>query len=372
MKSKAIKRSISSVNKTNALSSYRDGRNVRNVQADRSVKVIILPTSVRFGNITMRLRAVAPYVYKFECAAKERWVGESLLNILRRAFTNGDNSLPLEYYTAAISAGTLTIDDAQTSPDTIIHQGAILRHTLIRREPPVWVTQHSVAQVNDVDNSNVGVVNKPAGMPVHPCGPYRHNSVLHSLETQFKNDVKLYPAHRLDRLTSGLLLICRTVEAVHVSNVSNTSRFCRKRYVARVAGFFPDGVVNCDERIHKLESSSSRRCCHPDGQYARTSFKQHKDIGYSIVECFPETGRTHQIRCHLSHIGFPIENDPIYADDGKNNQCNQNELQNLKNIDCGPKFSHEQLYCTGIWLHALSYDINGRHYEVPLPEWAIK
>ncbi len=135
-----------------------------------------------------------------------------------------------------------------------------------------------------------------------------------------------------------------------------------------------------------------------EGRYAITEFVKRsydRQSGHSIVECYPKTGRTHQIRIHLQHIGFPIANDVKYG--GESECCENNEIHSYlddqdctlqhmmeeygedKCIECGMikeqiKGSVENPFDSTrqIWLHALSYkcDIDGWHFCTDLPDWA--
>ncbi|XP_070067655.1 pseudouridylate synthase RPUSD2 isoform X3 [Drosophila takahashii] len=161
-------------------------------------------------------------------------------------------------------------------------------------------------------DKDIVVVNKPASIPVHPCGRYRHNTVVFILakEHNLKN---LRTIHRLDRLTSGLLLFGRTAEKARALELQIRTRQVQKEYVCRVEGRFPDGIVECNEKIDVVSYKIGVCKVSPKGKDCKTTFQKIGEVGdESIVLCKPLTGRMHQIRVHLQFLGYPISNDPLY------------------------------------------------------------
>ncbi|XP_012583967.1 PREDICTED: RNA pseudouridylate synthase domain-containing protein 2 isoform X2 [Condylura cristata] len=183
-----------------------------------------------------------------------------------------------------------------------------LRNTVHRHEPPVTAEPISVL----AENEEVVVVDKPSSIPVHPCGRFRHNTVIFILgkEHQLK---ELHPLHRLDRLTSGVLMFAKTAAVSERIHEQVRDRQLEKEYVCRVEGEFPSEEVTCKEPI--LVVSYKVGVCRVDarGKPCETVFQRLSYNGHSsVVRCRPLTGRTHQIRVHLQFLGHPILNDPIY------------------------------------------------------------
>ncbi|KAM7156285.1 pseudouridylate synthase RPUSD2 isoform 2-T2 [Molossus nigricans] len=183
-----------------------------------------------------------------------------------------------------------------------------LRNTVHRHEPPV--TAEPIRLL--AENEDMVVVDKPSSIPVHPCGRFRHNTVIFILgkEHQLK---ELHPLHRLDRLTSGVLMFAKTAAVSERIHEQVRDRQLEKEYVCRVEGEFPAKEVTCKEPI--LVVSYKVGVCRVDtrGKPCETVFQRLSYNGHSsVVRCRPLTGRTHQIRVHLQFLGHPILNDPIY------------------------------------------------------------
>ncbi|PNI94344.1 RPUSD2 isoform 2 [Pan troglodytes] len=183
-----------------------------------------------------------------------------------------------------------------------------LRNTVHRHEPPV--TAEPIRLL--AENEDVVVVDKPSSIPVHPCGRFRHNTVIFILgkEHQLK---ELHPLHRLDRLTSGVLMFAKTAAVSERIHEQVRDRQLEKEYVCRVEGEFPTEEVTCKEPILVVSYKVGVCRVDPRGKPCETVFQRLSYNGQSsVVRCRPLTGRTHQIRVHLQFLGHPILNDPIY------------------------------------------------------------
>ncbi|XP_059037154.1 pseudouridylate synthase RPUSD2 [Mustela lutreola] len=251
------------------------------------------------------LRKVRPYYFDFRTYCKGRWVGHSLLHVFSTEF----RAQPLAYYEAAVREGRLHLNEEPVQDLSIVlKDNDFLRNRVHRHEPPV--TAEPVRLL--AENEDVVVVDKPSSIPVHPCGRFRHNTVIFILgkEHQLK---ELHPLHRLDRLTSGVLMFAKTAAVSERIHEQVRDRQLEKEYVCRVEGEFPAEEVTCKEPI--LVVSYKVGVCRVDarGKPCETVFQRLSYNGHSsVVRCRPLTGRTHQIRVHLQFLGHPILNDPIY------------------------------------------------------------
>lgn len=258
-------------------------------------------------------------------------------------------------------------------------------------------------------NSSLLAINKPPGIPVHGVQKYFYNTIQSMLAEQLAcKQVTLYPLHRLDRLTSGVLLWA--TNPTTVSKFKNRNAWCRKKiYLARVKGRLPNFSTTCtDDLVYLYPTRHMVRVF----QGSITSFKEvcyDQKRDESVICAFLNTGFPHQIRIHLRNLGCPIIDDPLYSKTGKYKEITRSrndvtdayweeviqrskEIQSKKrsvdsascSICNAPKYHVPKTNEHGdyaICLHAWRYEYKGvpggpyageRHsYETPIPSWAI-
>ncbi|XP_070530506.1 pseudouridylate synthase RPUSD2 isoform X2 [Cardiocondyla obscurior] len=250
------------------------------------------------------LRKVYPYYFTFTTFTKGRWVGEKILEVFAREF----RAHPAEEYERCIRAGTLTVNYQKVDVDYRLRHNDLLANVVHRHEVPVTSEPITVIHMDE----DVVVVNKPASIPVHPCGRYRHNTVVFILAKEY-NLKNLRTIHRLDRLTSGILLFGRTPKKARQMEHQIRNRQVHKQYVCRVEGEFPEEEVICSEPIEVVSYKIGVCKVSEKGKDCVTRFKRLSYNGKSsVVLCKPQTGRMHQIRVHLQYLGYPVVNDPLY------------------------------------------------------------
>ena len=171
------------------------------------------------------------------------------------------------------------------------------------------------------EDDDVCIVNKPQGMVVHPAnGHYTGtlvNALLFHLEGRLSgiNGV-LRPGivHRIDKDTSGLLIICKNDNSHIKISEQLKDHTCMRTYHAIVHGVIKEDTLTIDEPIGRSDKDRKKMAVRADGRRAVTHIKVLERFKeYTYIECKLETGRTHQIRVHLSNINHPLMGDPLYC-----------------------------------------------------------
>lgn len=166
-------------------------------------------------------------------------------------------------------------------------------------------------------------INKPAGMVVHPAKGHWSGTLTAALAHHFKElsdaggPTRPGIVHRLDRETSGVILIAKTNEVHFKLCAQFEARDVQKSYVTIVSGRLDrdrDRIIQAIGHHPYQREKMAIRNGHPSSRYAETQFEvTHRFPGYAVLKVFPKTGRTHQIRVHLAHIGCPVLCDRLYA-----------------------------------------------------------
>lgn len=162
------------------------------------------------------------------------------------------------------------------------------------------------------------IVNKPKGLLVHSDG--NDELTLSKIVGSYyrdRNYIAAYPIHRLDKETSGLVVYSKSVVFQPLLDQLLSNKQIRRNYLAFVEGKMTIGtIMNIDKPIGKDRHDPRKRIVHKSGQSALTKIRcigLNKAKNYSILLCTLDSGRTHQIRVHLSSIGYPILNDDLYG-----------------------------------------------------------
>ena len=349
-----------------------------------------------------RLRKVLPYYFTYLTYCKLRWRDRNLLDVFLSEFRDRTP----EAYKKAIESGMVCINSKPADLSTIVRNGDLISHRGFRREGHVSSKEIKIVYQDD----DLLVIDKPSGIPAHPSGRYRYNSVTKIL--QHEMGIVLHPCNRLDRLTSGLMFLGKTAKGSTKLMTQIKDRNVSKEYIARVKGKFPKESITVDQPLLTLNPRLTLNVVDSvRGKEASTEFKRisyDPNTNTSVIKCHPLTGRTHQIRVHLQYIGYPIANDPIYSNGyvwgdnlGKNGEADLEQVQ--KRLDemgktraasswihpqeDGEKLLDEICPHTGLqmytepgindlelWLHAYLYEAKDGSwsYKTSYPEWAIE
>jgi 23S rRNA pseudouridine1911/1915/1917 synthase len=222
-----------------------------------------------------------------------------------------------------ISDGRLTVDGEPLRANAIVHAG-----TEVRLDVPEPVAL-DLAPAPDIplrivyEDDDLLIVDKPAGLVVHPSpGHHDGDTLVNALLARaggaeyggIAGVARPGIVHRLDRDTSGLLMVAKHDAAQHALMAQLKARRIRKTYQALVAGSVAAAVGRIEAPIGRDPKHRTRMAVVPDGRPSVTGYRvRERFAGWTLLELDLVTGRTHQIRVHLDGIGHPVAGDPVYG-----------------------------------------------------------
>ena len=225
----------------------------------------------------------------------------------------------------AADAGFVHVNDRPVKSNYKVRPGDVVTLMLDRPQYDSTIEPEEIPLDIVYEDDVLMVVNKPAGMVVHPgCGNYHGTLVnaiawhLRNLPSFDPNDPEVGLVHRIDKDTSGLLLIAKTPEAKSELGLQFFNHTTHRTYHALVWGHFSADEGRIEGNIGRDPKDRLRMTVFPpdspEGKPAVTHFRTVEYFGYTtLVECRLETGRTHQIRAHMKHIGHPLFGDERYG-----------------------------------------------------------
>lgn len=222
-------------------------------------------------------------------------------------------------YKRAKFQGEITLDGMRATADARVKAGQTLRVFVPEKEMKTPAAADIPLSIVYEDDA-FWVIDKPAPLPSAPStrsdAPTLQNALFSHLG---KPDGFVYrPVNRLDKGTSGLMIVAKNAHVQQLlQHMLHTPHFVRE-YLAVVDGCPPETEGVIDLPIRKMDGATIRREVHPDGQKSRTFYTVVHKGERSIVRLRLDTGRTHQIRVHMSHAGCPVTGDFLY---GTENQC---------------------------------------------------
>lgn len=207
------------------------------------------------------------------------------------------------------------------------------------------------------EDNDIVVVNKPKGMVVHPGNGNPDGTLVNAVLNHCKGSLsgiggEIRPGivHRLDKDTSGLIIIAKNDKA-HI-NLSKQiqDRKVKKIYTALVRGVIPEDTATIDMPIGRSKTDRKKMAVRKDGKEAITHIKVLKRYrNYTLVKVKIDTGRTHQIRVHMAEIGYPVVGDEVYSN-GKNEFNVHGQMLHSTSLDFTHPVTGEEM-----------------HFEAPLP-----
>ena len=230
----------------------------------------------------------------------------------------------------SIKSGMITLDGKQVKPNVKIKpRQEIIIYLDEPREGKREVIPQDIPLNIVYEDKDVMVINKPAGLTVHPGVGQPDGTLVNALMHYFKkselpvkegNDYdRPGLVHRIDKNTTGLMVIAKTAEAMTHLSKQFADHTVERKYVALAWGNFDDPEGTITGNLGRHPTNRTKQTVYEEGEggkHAVTHYKVLLDMYYvSLIECQLETGRTHQIRVHLQHTGHPLFNDAKYGGD---------------------------------------------------------
>jgi len=218
-----------------------------------------------------------------------------------------------------IESGHVRLDGAAAKPAAKVRRGQRVEITVPPREPVALTPQDIPLDVVHEDEALL-VINKPAGLTVHPGAGRASGTLVNAIAARVPQVLTLGGGlrpgivHRLDKDTSGLLVVAKTEGALRSLQEQVSARTVRRSYLALVHGIVPQGEGTVDAPIGRHPRHRTRMAVVPRGRQAVTRYRVLERLpDATLVEANLVTGRTHQIRVHFAHLGHPIVGDPVYG-----------------------------------------------------------
>ena len=317
-----------------------------------------------YRNSVTGIRCPPPCTRSLKTSVKGKWCGKAVMDVLKDQFVAfKDDALNDEM----LKCGLILINDmpinAASATTVALQNMDIVSRIIHWHEPPVIVPEtiqiskfdlspilnEKTSQIDTDSTDNIiYVCEKPSSVPVHPTGPYLFNTLTLLIEAQLGLDPRtLYPCHRLDRVTSGIVLCCTSQSMIRLMQSKLSSGAVSKMYLARVCGRFPRTKDQCSDtisirreefatwkwqsersgmhsigyisicaKINTIDPANGIRGLSASGKESQTKvafLSYDETLDLSTVLCLPVSGRSHQIRVHLQWLGFPIHNDVQYG-----------------------------------------------------------
>ncbi|WHZ19174.1 MAG: LSU rRNA pseudouridine(1911/1915/1917) synthase [Rhodanobacteraceae bacterium] len=216
---------------------------------------------------------------------------------------------------AEVKAGRITLDGRKTVPRARVRGGEAVEWDSAG-EPALDDRPEAIGLAVVFEDADLLVIDKPAGLVVHPGAGNRDGTLLNALLHHAPDLARIPRAgivHRLDKDTSGLLVVARTLPAHTALVAMLAARDIHRRYAAIVNGV-PVAGGTVDAPLDRHPSDRLRRAVREGGRPAVTHYRvREKFRAHALLRCELESGRTHQIRVHMAHAGYPLVGDPLYG-----------------------------------------------------------
>lgn len=218
-----------------------------------------------------------------------------------------------------IKQGLVLVNGQQKKAKYTVQAGDVIQFELPKEEVLEYQAQDIPLDIIYEDEA-LAIINKPQGMVVHPSAGHPSGTMVNALMYHIKDlssingVVRPGIVHRIDKDTSGLLMVAKTDEAHQALAAELKAKKSLRKYLAIVHGNLPNDRGMIEAPIGRSEKDRKKQAVTAKGKEAVTRFTVLERFGdYSLVELQLETGRTHQIRVHMAYIGHPVAGDPLYG-----------------------------------------------------------
>ncbi len=220
--------------------------------------------------------------------------------------------------------GSILVNDVAVKSNYKVKAGDVVRLVLAHPTYEQLLTPENIPLDIVYEDDQLLVINKPAGMVVHPGHGNYSGTLVNALAYHFENlpmnsSERPGLVHRIDKDTSGLLVVAKTDFAMAYLTKQFAEKTSEREYVALVWGNIEEDEGTVEGNIGRHDTNRMRMAVHESdekGKHAVTHYKVLERFGYvTLVSCQLETGRTHQIRVHMKHIGHTLFNDERYGGD---------------------------------------------------------
>ena len=224
----------------------------------------------------------------------------------------------------AAENGSILVNDVAVKSNYKVKAGDVVRLVLAHPTYEQLLTPENIPLDIVYEDDQLLVINKPAGMVVHPGHGNYSGTLVNALAYHFENlpmnsSERPGLVHRIDKDTTGLLVVAKTEHAMAYLTKQFAEKTSEREYVALVWGNIEEDEGTVEGNIGRHDTNRMRMAVHESdekGKHAVTHYKVLERFGYvTLVSCQLETGRTHQIRVHMKHIGHTLFNDERYGGD---------------------------------------------------------
>lgn len=252
--------------------------------------------------------------------------GQKLLRVDKFLVARMENASRNRIQQAA-EAGCIIVNDKAVKSNYRVKPGDIVRIVMDRPRYENEIIPEDIPVNVVYEDADVLVVNKPAGLVVHPGHGNYTGTLVNALAYYFKDnpeydvsDPRMGLVHRIDKDTSGLLVIAKTPDAKTSLGKQFFNKTTKRKYVALVWGEMENDTGTVSTNIGRSMKNRLQMTVYPEngeiGKHAVTHYTLLENLSHvALVQCQLETGRTHQIRVHMKHLGHPLFNDSRYGGD---------------------------------------------------------